>query len=942
MKKFRRRFLAVVMSAVLMLTTTMSIDLGIAFAATSGSCGTNATWSYNATTHTLTISGTGATKDYRDTTNKILRTEQAPWIEYKADIQNVVVEEGITEIGDYAFFECTSLTNVSLPGTLTKLDGWGGAVGNVDKTYGCFQACTALTTITLPNSLTEIEPYVFNGCSALTRIDIPNNVTKIGKYAFFDCSALERVVFGNSLEELGENCFRNAGVKRVTWNTVLEELPTGAFFNCGFVELELPETITSIGQQAFKNNTFLRTLTVTNANASFNGNVCEGSNQSVTIKGHSGSTAQTFAEQYSYNFVSIDACPHENTHTERTVEPTCTETGLDVVICDDCGATVREITVDALGHTWGEEPVEEDDRTTEDGHIYKTYVCTVCNAVKTDAVHQYTSGIDPENIDTSVTDFDTSNLASLINTLRNFDWSTLSEESVYVWVEGNYTKTTLREATCTQYGGEYYKCDVDGCNKRELRPLMPSHNVTKWTVTKQATCTEDGVRTGKCVDCGETITETIKATGHTYDKDNPTEQWDEDADGHTHKLYICSTCGTEVEEYEHNEWIDGYYSATSTTYDNCQLPGVELDTCDLCGKIRTVEIPARGDHDLYEVSRTEPNCTARGRINLACHNCQYTTVQYIDALGHDFKRDDSRSTDATCEEAGSIFYKCSRCSASKTETVAALGHNPVDGTFVTDTEPTCTKTGTGHGTCSRCEQAYTATIPALGHDYQDVETDLTSEGKPGHVLAVPQCTRCNARETGEVKHKEWTEGNYTVSATTPATCTVGANEIRQCTICNTVRNVEISPALGHMWAYTGSISSSVLAGGASGASVNIPGVNLDDIINSGSGEAVEIPFTGKVTADGVEFRCLHCGRTTTKHIAEVKALWSFDVIGTAPQRTAPVVHNEGEEDEYTEETNQTSYLDMNGDGIINGRDLGYIKTLTAQEQAAAEAAQAEE
>ncbi|MBQ8077227.1 MAG: hypothetical protein IJ235_02470, partial [Eubacterium sp.] len=109
--------------------------------------------------------------------------------------------------------------------------------------------------------------------------------------------------------------------------------------------------------------------------------------------------------------------------------------------------------------------------------------------------------------------------------------------------------------------------------------------------------------------------------------------------------------------------------------------------------------------------------------------------------------------------------------------------------------------------------------------------------------------------------------------------------------------------------------------------------------NSDDGNAVEIPFTGSVTADGVEFRCQHCGRTTTRHIAEVKALWSFDVLNTAPQRTAPVTYNKGEEDEYTEETNQTSYLDMNGDGIINGKDLAYIKTLTAQEQAAVEAAE---
>ncbi|MBR3149411.1 MAG: leucine-rich repeat domain-containing protein [Eubacterium sp.] len=917
MKKTRRRIISAIFALALLFTSLIPVDMSVVFAATSGSCGTNATWSYNTTTKTLTISGTGATKDYRDTTNKLLGTEKAPWIEYKSLIENVVVESGITEIGDYAFFECTALTSVSLPTTLTKLDGWGGAVGNVDKTYGCFQSCTALQSIELPGSLTEIEPYVFNGCSALKNIVIPNNVTTIGKYAFFDCSALERVTFGVSLTSLGENAFRNAGVKRVNWNDNLTSLPTGAFFNCGFVEISIPETITSIGQQAFKNNTFLRTITVNNANTTFNGNVCEGSNQSITVRGHSSSTAQAFAEQYEYAFESLDACAHTNTHTVRSKEPTCDEEGIDQVICDDCGEVVRELPVDALGHEWGD-PVETVDETTKNGHVFNAYVCSVCGATKEEVVHQLAANIDLENLSSGGVTLDPS----------------VIDGTVYVWIPGYYSSTVIRNATCTETGLERYHCTVDGCDKTETHIVRAHHTVTNWTVTKAPTCTEEGTRTGRCDNCGENVTETVATTGHSYDMDNPDEIWDEEADGHTHKLYICQNCGEQIEEYVHNEWIDGYYTPMSTSYDNCQLPGVELDTCDLCGARRTVEIPARGDHDYYETSRTEPNCTQRGRIYLACHNCSFTTVQYIDALGHDFQIDDENTTAATCTQSGTNFYRCSRCSASKSETVAALGHQPQEGTWVVDTQPTCTKTGTGRGYCERCEQSYTATIDALGHDYEAIETDLTDEGKPGHVLSVNQCTRCNARETGEVVHKDWTEGNYTVTATTPATCTVGSNEIRQCTICNTIKTVEVEPALGHRWAYTGSFSSSVLTNSEAignislptlpnGSSIQIPDVNSDP---------VEVPFTGEVTAEGVEFRCIHCARTTVKSMDEIKALWTFDVLNTEPQRSAPVTYNEGEENEETVETNLTSYLDMNCDGIINGKDYAYIKQLYAQQK----------
>ncbi|MBE6816534.1 MAG: leucine-rich repeat domain-containing protein [Ruminococcaceae bacterium] len=954
MKKFTRRFLAAFFAAVLMVTTLMSLNIGTAFAATSGSCGTNATWSYDTSTKTLTISGTGATKNYYKT-----KSTAAPWNDYKSELVKVVVNEGITEIGYSNFYNCPLLTSVSLPSTLTKLKGTGAPkyTGSTEMlSYGCFESCPALESITLPANLTEIEPFVFYQCTALKRIIIPDSVTTIGNYAFFDCTGLTRLTMGANLATIGTMSFSKTKMKTIDWNDTITTIPLSAFMDSEIVTVELPENITTVERLAFKTCKFLTTITIHNPSTEFKDNFCEGSDQSITIRGHAGSTAQSFATQYGYAFESIDACAHENTHTVISKEPTCEEKGVQQTICDDCGAVVLETEIDALGHEWGE-PVEEVDCTKEDGHIYKTYVCSRCNETKTDAVHQYTSGIDPTNIDTSAIDFDTTSLISLISRLRDFDWSTLSEEPIYVWVDGYYSKTTIREANCTQYGGEYYKCNVEGCNKRELRPLLPHHTVETWKVTKKATCTEDGTRTGTCTECGNTVTETIKATGHTYDAENPSEVWDSEEDGHTHKVFICSTCGEEVEEYVHNEWIDGYYTPTSTTYDNCELPGVELDRCNLCGTLRTQTVPARGEHDLYETGRTEPDCTTRGRINKACHNCQYTTVEYIPALGHDFVRDDSKSTDATCTEAGSIFYKCSRCSASKTDSVEALGHIAKEGTWVVDTAPTCTKDGAGHGVCDRCNEAYTGTIAALGHDYQPVETEITDEDKPGHVLSTPQCTRCNSREAGTIVHKEWTDGNYTVTTTTPATCVLGAREVRQCTICNTVGTVEVSPALGHMWRYTGTITNDAINARLSQEIEipDVPGVNVSDyignaavlaFINSLPIEAEQtddgFTFSGKVTKDGVTFLCPHCFRTTTKPIAEVKALWNFDVVGTAPHRTGLITVDEGEETEHTEEVDLTSYLDFNGDGIINGRDYGYLKTLTAKEAEAVAAAEAEQ
>ena len=956
MKKITRRFFASLFACLLMLTALMPADMSLVFAATSGSCGTNATWSYDTSSKTLTISGTGVTKNYRNTS--LGSNEQAPWKEYKSAMTTLVVNEGITELGEYSFYNCTALVNVSLPSTLTKICGSGilkltddTELSNV-TTFGCFQNCTALERITLPAYLTEIGECAFYMCTSLKEIAFPDYVTTIGDQAFMGCTSLRKVTFGSRLTDIGIKTFANTNMKTVVWNEAITEIPAYAFFKSGFGDVEIPETITSVGLRSFANCYGLTDITINNADMTITGDFCNGSNQSVTIHGHSGSTAETFVTQYGpgttnnndYTFESIDECPHTTTHAVVSVEPTCTDAGTEQVICDECGQVVRTNSISALGHEWGE-PVETIDKTEENGHIYNSYVCSVCGDIKTDVVHQYAREIDPSSIDPSSTEFTAAQIIQLIANASNYDFSQLSEESIYRWVDGCYDVRVLREADCTTYGGELYTCTVDGCSKRELRPIMPSHTVNKWNKTQQPTCTVDGYRQGTCVECGETVTETLKATGHTYDSETPDRVYDDETDGHTHKVFTCQTCGEETEEYVHNEWKEGYFTPTSTTYDNCELPGFELDTCTVCNAVRTVTIPARGEHDLYETSRTEADCTTAERIYYACHNCQYTKTEYGESLGHDYQPAESTGNkEATCTTNGSQFYKCSRCSSSKTETIKALGHVAVEGTWVVDTEPTCTKTGSGHATCERCEQSYTADIEPLGHDYQQTENDLAYDGKPGHVQIVSQCSRCTSRNT-VVEHREWTEGKYEVTVTTPGSCTTGATELRQCTICNTRGLVEVEPPLGHAWQYSGVITSDMISGdvldqlgglGITNSAIEsrLSELPIETEVNDGI-----ITFKGKVTPDGVVFFCPHCMTTTSKPIAEVKALWTFDLINTEPNRSAPIIHNKGEEDEYAEDTDFSSYLDLNGDGIINGKDWGYIKTLTVLEAQAVEDAE---
>ena len=167
----------------------MMLTAATAWADDSGSCGDNVTYYYSESTHALTISGSGAMLNYGST---------PPWKSYRADIKAVVIEDGVTSIGDDAFNECSSLTSVSIPNGVTNIGDYA------------FRKCSSLTSVSIPNSVTNIGDYAFYSCSSLTSVSIPNSVTNIGDYAFYSCSSLESVIINaENPPTLGSAAFAN-------------------------------------------------------------------------------------------------------------------------------------------------------------------------------------------------------------------------------------------------------------------------------------------------------------------------------------------------------------------------------------------------------------------------------------------------------------------------------------------------------------------------------------------------------------------------------------------------------------------------------------------------------------------------------------------------------------------------------------------------------------
>ena len=147
-----------------------------------------------------------------------------------------------TSIADYAFNDCTAMTSVTIPNSVTSIGIYA------------FKNCSGLTNITIPNSVTSIGSNAFFRCSSLTSVEIPNSVTSIKEYAFYDCG-LTSVTIPNSVTSIGDSVFSNcSGLTSVTIPNSVTSIGNYAFYYCtGLTSVTIPNSVTSIGSSAFEN-----------------------------------------------------------------------------------------------------------------------------------------------------------------------------------------------------------------------------------------------------------------------------------------------------------------------------------------------------------------------------------------------------------------------------------------------------------------------------------------------------------------------------------------------------------------------------------------------------------------------------------------------------------------------------------------------------------------
>ncbi len=331
----KRRILSLLIILSLLCALLPAVAVTASAATYTGTCGENVTWSLDEETNILRLSGTGNTYNYEDPT--LPHRERAPWADYSQKIYSILIDEGITGIGSYLFYDTPYASSVTIPDSVTYIEG------------GAFEGCQAIQNIHIPVNVDYIGLNAFSRCAGLYEVEIPCSVTFIGDGAFSSCSNLQGIWVSENNEHYSSDTqgvlfdkakkelLQYPGGKTATSYTVpngVEFIAYKAFGGTNCTGITLPHTLTEIGPRAFEYSSLnsillppslrfidqyafycaydLDTVVVLSPD-------CEIYDYKFSLAHSStytelfapeGSTTQTYAEKYNYTFVPLceDSC----------------------------------------------------------------------------------------------------------------------------------------------------------------------------------------------------------------------------------------------------------------------------------------------------------------------------------------------------------------------------------------------------------------------------------------------------------------------------------------------------------------------------------------------------------------------------------------------------------------------------------------------------------
>lgn len=843
---------------------------------------------------------------------------------YCKNLKTIKLPSTITSIGDEAFYNCQSLTNIK---GLDKcnLKSIGSAA---------FSNCKALENLDFSKStFTNVPSKAFNGCSALAKITLPNTLTTIGGYAFYACYGIPQLDLSNTALTTLENyaLYQMRETTKFSLPNSISSIGTHAFSvstSNGAVPTILPASLKDkVNYKDAATSPWLnRKVMFTDENVKtihFYGN-------GATI----GDTEPMFVSEGSK--VTLPSCGFSKTNyifkgwntkadgTGESYKPNATLTTIPSKLYAQWAKTSYKVN---LVYTGGTIKINGVNHTNS-----YTMTCTFKNASTT-----YSLPTTSQVMRTGykfVAWYDNEECTGKILTKITID--NVSDMTLYAkwrvdpnhnhkWDKGRVTK----EPSCKEEGEILYTCSVCKGTKVEALAKTDNHQWGEWTTATKPTCSTKGKEIRTCKVCSKTEERAIPTIPHTIIKEADKAATCTE-NGYEGREY-CSVCNTTIKERTIIPATGHQWGAWRTTLaKTCTTDGKEVRECSKCSKTEERTVPATG-HDVKLVGAKDSTCTSKGYSgdevcktckktikighelplaqhtlkkeegvvatctkdghegNTVCEVCGETLKEgkVIPKLGHDWSNENGKCTrcgeshehsfgegttikELTCTQDGEIDYKCSKCGYIKKEITKATGHEW--GEWQTTLAQTCTTDGKEERTCAKCSEKEERTLKATGHEWGEWQTTLaqtcTTDGKEERT-----CSKCSEKEERTLKatgHK-----SETVGAKAPTCKEDGYTGDEVCKVCHETLNkgTTIPKTDSHEWGKWTTVRESTCT--EKGEQSRKCAVCGEEEIESlplakhswDNGKVTQAPSYTKV---GVKtWTCSECGKTKTTTLAKL-------------------------------------------------------------------------
>ena len=802
---------------------------------------------------------------------------------YCKNLKTIKLPSTITSIGDEAFYNCQSLTNIE---GLDKcnLKSIGSAA---------FSNCKALENLDFSKStFTNVPSKAFNGCSALAKITLPNTLTTIGGYAFYACYGIPQLDLSN---------------------TALTTLENYALYQMReTTKFSLPDSISSIGTHAFSVSTSNGAVpTILPASLKDKVNYKDAAtspwlNRKVMFTDENvktihfygngatiGDTEPMFVSEGSK--VTLPSCGFSKTNyifkgwntkadgTGESYKPNATLTTIPSKLYAQWAKTSYKVN---LVYTGGTIKINGVNHTNS-----YTMTCTFKNASTT-----YSLPTTSQVMRTGykfVAWYDNEECTGKILTKITID--NVSDMTLYAkWrVDPNHSHKwdkgrVIKEPSCKEEGEILYTCSVCKGTKVEALAKTDNHQWGEWTTITKPTCSTKGKEIRTCKVCSKTEERAIPTIPHTIVKEADKAATCTE-NGYEGREY-CSVCNTTIKERTIIPATGHQWGAWRTTLaKTCTTDGKEVRECSKCSKTEERTIPATG-HTLKKEEGVVATCTKDGHEgNTVCEVCGETLKEgkVIPKLGHDWSNENGKCTrcgeshkhsfgegttikELTCTQDEEIDYTCSECGYIKKEITKATGHEW--GEWKTTLAQTCTTDGKEERTCAKCSEKEERTLKATGHEWGEWQTTLaqtcTTDGKEERI-----CSKCSKKEERTLKatgHK-----SETVGAKAPTCKEDGYTGDEVCKVCHETLNkgTTIPKTDSHEWGkWTIKRESTCTEKGEQSRKCTVCGEEEIESLPLAkhtwdNGKVTQAPSYTKV---GVKtWTCSECGKTKTTTLAKL-------------------------------------------------------------------------